>query len=75
MGLKAFPEKYMIEYSPQDHVCREYQLTNYELLQYEFVTEIPIEKCPAIFGFTTDAVSRILYWSRDAIQYSKQHCQ
>lgn len=74
-GLPQFPTKYIYEFDPKTPVCAQYEITNYETLTYKWVMDIPFAQCPALFGFTSTDVPKVLDWGRNAISYSKAHCK
>lgn len=74
-GLKKFPEDHLWEFDPKNMACGEYKITDYEHFKYVWVQDVPIGGCPAIFGFTSSAIPKVLDWAQDAIDYSKEHCK
>lgn len=73
-GLPKFPTDRLWEFDPKSNVCGEYQITDAEKMQFRHLRDVPREQCPAIFGFKSDTIPKVLDWASDAIAYSKQHC-
>lgn len=75
-GLKPFPTDRLWEYDRKDRVCGEYQITHYEpKLRFKHLKDHALDKCPAIFGFSSSDIADVLDWSEDAVAYSKKHCR
>lgn len=73
-GLKPFPTQTLYEFDTKDHVCGVYKITNAETFQFAHVKDLPLAQCPAIFGFSSGDIPKVLDWSRDAVQYAKTRC-
>lgn len=74
-GLKPFPTKTLLEFDPKEPICAEYRIVDEENLKYEWVKDIPFKQCPAIFGFSSRDIPKVLDWGQDAKTYAREHCQ
>lgn len=69
--MPKFPTDTLIEYDNKHKVCGQYKITDPEHFKYEYVKDIP---CPAIFGFTSKDIPKVLDWGQDMQDYARQHC-
>jgi hypothetical protein len=70
-GLQPFPATFIYEYDPVTPICAQYRITSLEKLTYEWVQDIQIDQCPAIFGFSAEDTPKVLRWGVKAIKKSK----
>lgn len=71
-GLSKFPTETLIEYDPKTPTCAEYRITDFRNLKFEWVKDIPVAKCPAIFGFKASDIPKVNNWVRSAIRYGEE---
>lgn len=71
-GLKKFPTDKLIFYDVKANLCTEYKIIDFEHFKVSPQGDV---KCPAVFGFTSEDIPKVLNWMDDALAYSKQHCQ
>ena len=75
-GLKKFPTERVWEYDRKAQVCGEYEILDYDpRLRFRHVRDVPLSQCPAIFGFTSSDIPKILNWAEDAVAYGKRRCE
>ncbi len=74
-GLRPFPTQHLYEFDPKGSVCAEYLITDASALKFSWVRDIPFAQCPAIFGFLTPDIPKVLSWGADSIRYGKTHCK
>lgn len=74
-GLKPFPTKTVWEFDSRTQVCGEYQITDPVALTVKHLRDVPLSQCPAVFGFSTQDVPKVMSWARDAQKYVKEHCK
>lgn len=72
---RQFPTDRLWEFDPKYQTCAEYKVIDFERLLFGFVREVPMEQCPAIFGFTHDQIPKVLDWGRKQIQCAKEKCK
>ncbi len=56
-------------------ICAEYKITNVETFSFAYVRDIPLNQCPAIFGFNAESVPKVFDWAQDAVAVAKARCQ
>lgn len=75
-GLKPFPAKTIWEYDRKTKTCGEYQIIAYDpRIRVKHLRDVPLDQCPAIFGFSAAEIAPVLDWSADALAYSKKRCR
>lgn len=74
-GLRKFPSDRLWEFDARENVCAEYRITDPEGFRFVHVRDVPRDKCPSIFGFTTVEIPKVLDWGRDAVKYGKEKCK
>lgn len=72
VGVPKFPATTVYEFDRELGVCGVYRIVNAELVTFDFVKDIPMRECPALFGFSAADAPAVMAWVSDRVAESKK---